>query len=769
MRSMLSGRIPRASRRGVGSATMNPAVALACGTLLLAAPMLPAQQPAGRARVDIAGRDPSAERCRDARSQFCCVDRLADRCVATGRNWRAILQRGRWQFLPAVGKAAPAALPLQFAVGSVRRGAHVLFDDATEAPAPQVQGRDITMARPGIVEHYQARPEGLEQSFVLTEPPAGSGDLVVRLLIETAMQRRVAADGSLQWRQPGVGGVDLGRVHCIDAAGWRVDGELRCNGDAVEMVVPAHWLEQGRYPLRIDPLFGTAIESLRNADCDFPDAAYDAYTDAYCVVWTMYFGGGQSGVVGSAFTRSGLNQAYAFQITQTGSQDSIRVTHIGGSGIFVLVWCNVANGQVEISGLGLDPGQAAATNVFNIAGPGNVDTPAVSGEATPFGGNCLVIWDDATYGIVGSTVAVDVNLQVGLGPFVQIGGGSTATEPAISKQGGNPGLHVVSWVDRPPGLQGWVRAQVVDYDLNLLGAGVWVQNSAQNAGRPAVDGDGFRFLFAWEEQEVANPAAIDIKGRSITVGGAGITSLSPILDLAVYPSFVDGSPDVAMLGDKFGVVYQSATLAAPFTDDVFFRAFARNGTPIGDEMFVDLTGGGSYVYEHAPRLIGVRDGDYAAVADDGLLVFADQDNVGGDSNVGLQAVGAMGPGGQITDLGGGCGPGGLNVLSGPFALGNDRLQIELYGAAALAIPFLDIGIAAAPLACGVCTLTDPLSLRFVPNTAGTAVQVLPLPGNAALLGITVEFQWLTFNVAYVGCPLAPGMASSNRVQAQLGY
>lgn len=731
---------------------------------LLVAATLPAQV---RPRADVGVRGPAPRLC-DARGGFCCADRDAEGIVATGRNWRARLRQGRWEFLPALGKAAPRALPLRFALQSVRRGDVELLPPEPPPP-PQLDGCTVTLARGAVVERYLARPEGLEQTFVLAARLPGRGDLVVRLQTQALVPPAMRADGSLAFCEPGVGGVVLSPPVAIDRTGARQPGALRVAGDGVELVLPGDWLDRAAFPLLIDPLFGAAVESLRNTDCDFPDVAYSPYSDAYCVVWTLYFGGGQSGVVGSLFARSGLAFAYAFQITQTGNQDSIRVAHIGGSGVFLLVWCNVANNAVEISGLGVEPQQAVATGVIPIAGPGNVDTPAISGEATALGTSCIVIWDDAQYGIVGSLVAVDPNLQVGLGPFVTVGGGATATEPAISKQGGAPGAHLVTWIDRPPGLPGWLRAQVVDVNLNLLGAGAWLQNTALDAGRPAVDGDGFRFLCAWQEQEQNVPAATDVRGRLLTISAQGITSQSPLLDLAVYPGFVDGSPDVCLLGDKFGVAYQSASLQAPFADDVYFRAFARNGTPIGDELFVDLTATGSYVYEHAPRLIGCRDGDAGGQADDGLLVFADQDNVGGDSNVALQAIGAMGPGGGIVDLGGGCGPAGLNVASSAFALGNDRFQVELYGAPALAIPFLALGSNRPPLGCGVCTLVDPFSLLFAPNTAGSAVLPLPLPGNAALVGLTVELQWVLFQVAYVGCPLAPGIAASNRLQAQLGY
>jgi hypothetical protein len=191
------------------------------------------------------------------------------------------------------------------------------------------------------------------------------------------------------------------------------------------------------------------------------------------------------------------------------------------------------------------------------------------------------------------------------------------------------------------------------------------------------------------------------------------------------------------------------------------------GAPIAGEARLDVTTAAGYVFEHSPRLIGRRDGDPYTNADDGLIVFADQDINTADSDVGLQQVEAMGPGGAIVDLGGGCGPGGLAVSSGPFALGNPAAPLELFGAQPLAIPFVLLGQAGARLSCGVCDFVDPANAWFVPNTAGTAATALPIPGDPVLIGLTFDFQFVSLGVLYVGCPLLPGFAASNIVRVTI--
>lgn len=699
-----------------------------------------------------------------ATDEFAGISEFGGALVGVARSYRVTFGDRGIVFQPALGRHAPQAASWRATFTAARRGERELLRTAAAAPVRSHDRRHVEYAWPGIVERYEARADGLEQSFVFAHRPAGSGDLVVQLRIETALP---AAADAFRWCNARGGGVELGAVTGIDAGGRRCAGTMRHIDAGVELSLPAAFVDAATYPLVLDPLIGTATEAYAGLDCDFPDVAYDAYTQSYCVVWTQFLGGGQTGVVGSVFTATPLGLAYAFAVNQNGDEDSIRVCNIAGTGLFAMFWVNRSGNQSSISGLAFEPTQAQATQVFQVSAPGQVEQPVVSGEATLLDDDCLLAWLDGTYGLIGCSVAIDQQLQVSATPIVQVAG--NATEPAFSKQGGTTGLHLLTWVDRPLGSPGWIRAQVVDHDMNLVGPAAWIQNTAQNTGWPATDGDGFRFLVAWEQQEALNPAATDVRGRIVTVGSAGITTLGGDLDLVTYPGDLDIAPDVALLGDKFGLVFTGQNPNSPFHDDCYFKAIAADGSTIGDELRLDVTPGTDYAYEHAPRLIGQRDGDPGTGSDDGLVVFADQSLSTADSDVGLQAVAAMGAGGAVVDRGGGCGPGGLAVGSGPFALGNTQFRCELFGAQPLAIPFLLYALPAPPQSCGSCTYVQPLSALFVANTAGHAAATLVLPGNPGFVGTTIDFQFVSFNVAYVGCPGGPGVAASNIVRAALDY
>lgn len=700
-----------------------------------------------------------------AASEFAGVADFGGGLTAVARRYRAEFGERDVTFMPVLGKQAPRAHSFRLATGSITRGEHVVLTTDSVMPRRTHDRTAATLHWPGVDERYVARTDGLKQSFLFASEPAGDGDLTVHLAIDTTLVRDAEA---MTWHGETGPAVVLGDVVGIDAKGERCHGTARHSATGITLSLPAAFVDRAAYPLELDPLIGTSFQALAGVDADFPDVAYDAYSDTFCVVWTQYFANGSVGVVGSVFDADTMAFGYAFGVTQGGDEDSVRVTNIAGTGLFVMVWVNYGQQGSSISGIAFEPTQMQATSVFTIDGPGPLSTPVVSGEATLFDDDCLVAWRDASFGLIGCSVTIAQNLQVSATPIVQFGG-INATDPGFSKQGGNAGLHVLTWIDRPPGLPGRVRAQVVDHDMNLVGAGVFVQNVPQDCGYPAVDGDGFKFLVAWEEQEGVNPSATDVRGRIVTVGPSGFTSVGGVLDLAVYANDIDFAVDVARLGDKFGIAYMGAVATLPFHDDAWFRVVSGTGALVGPELRLEVTPGTQYRYEHGPRVIGRCAGDATLNVDDGLCVFADQNVSTFDSDVGLQQIEAMGQGGAIVDLGGGCGPGGLASSPGPASLGNTALALELFGAQPLAVPFLFLGLAGPTLPCGVCTVIQPLTIAFVPNTAGSATSPFAIPGTSSLVGFAFDFQYVSFNVLYVGCPAVPGVAASNIVRVTLDY
>jgi hypothetical protein len=686
--------------------------------------------------------------------------------LGVAQSYRVTFEERSVTFQPALGSEAPRAHTMTIKTEHIRRGNQFALQSSTEKPLRQHTRTAVTYSWPQVQEQFTTRTDGLKHSFVFAQRPDGEGDLIVQLAIDTTLHSDISGS---HWFDRDEYGLTIGDVVGVDANGKRCAGSKRLHGNGLELRLPASFVDNAHYPLELDPLISTAVQGLAGYDIDFPDVAYDAASDSYCVVWTQFLGGGQTSTIGSVWLASPLSPGYAFAINQAGDEDSIRVTNIAGLAVYVLVWVNYEAAGNWISGMALEPVQGQASNIFAIDGPYDVYSPIVSGEATVLDDDCLVVWQDSSLGLLGTSVTLDAQLVETIAPLTSIASGDVS-EPAISKQGGNIGTHLITWTYRPLGAPGWIRAQVVDHDMTLVGPAAWVQSTTQNAGFSAVDGDGFKFLVAWEEQEAGNPSTTDVFGKILTVGTGGITSIGGAIPLSTRPNMIDYAPDVALLGDKFGLTYMIADPAAIFDDDSYVRVLGPAGTAIGNELLLDVTPGINYPYEHAPRLISKRDGDPNGTSDEGLVVFADQNTSATfDSDVGLQVIEAMGNGGPIVDLGGGCGPGGLAVSTGPASLGNSFLPIELYGAQPLAVPFVLLGMPNQRITCGVCDFVDPLNAWFVPNTAGTAATVMPIPGDPILIGFAFDFQFLSFNVVYVGCPLLPGAATSNIVRMTIDY
>ena len=141
--------------------------------------------------------------------------------------------------------------------------------------------RRIEYARPGLVEWWENRPDGLEQGFTVSAPPGGEGALVFELAVEGATAE-ADGDGATLGRQEG------GPLRYGSLAAW----------DETERSLPA-WIEETDDGLRIvvdddgaigtvtvDPLLTSpdfsAVSGQRDAELGFSVAsAGDVNGDGY--------------------------------------------------------------------------------------------------------------------------------------------------------------------------------------------------------------------------------------------------------------------------------------------------------------------------------------------------------------------------------------------------------------------------------------------------------------------------------------------------------
>jgi hypothetical protein len=162
-------------------------------------------------------------------------------------------------FYPYVGADLPHQ-PVSWQTTSVRAGGQDLLS-RDRRPVPSHDGWRCSYDHGAVVERYDVRAEGLEQSFVLAErPPAG--DLVVTGALTTPLRLPVTAaeHGPLSLQlADGREVVRYGAAVCIDAAGHTTPMQTVVAGNRIQLRVPASVVASAVFPLVIDPLIATTL------------------------------------------------------------------------------------------------------------------------------------------------------------------------------------------------------------------------------------------------------------------------------------------------------------------------------------------------------------------------------------------------------------------------------------------------------------------------------------------------------------------------------
>lgn len=215
------------------------------------------------------------------------------RLVAEGSGYRALLERSGIAVESYRGEANGSVprLELRFA-GAWRGGIEVVPGDEV---APEKQGLTSLYRRGPLVERYLARGRDVEQSFEITAPLPGSGDLVLRYSVGGDVQANAfdrPRHAPVEFRRDGRPALRFGEAWAFDRAGRRVDVLTSWDGaGTLELVVPASLLDKGRYPLLVDPAIGPILTPGGSAFNDVnADVAYSPADGTYLVVWERIFG-----------------------------------------------------------------------------------------------------------------------------------------------------------------------------------------------------------------------------------------------------------------------------------------------------------------------------------------------------------------------------------------------------------------------------------------------------------------------------------------------
>lgn len=178
---------------------------------------------------------------------------------AAGADYKASFHDG-FAFYPVLGPGHERNLPLAFRGTEVLVGAsrlNVRERASARVAAPHRCEYDLGN---GVVEAYDVRADGVEQTFVLAQRPHGSGDLVVVLQVATglAAPRLVDEHATVEFRDAaGQPILRYGAATAIDAAGERLPMTTTWTGSALRLRLDAERLAAAAFPLVVDPLTTT--------------------------------------------------------------------------------------------------------------------------------------------------------------------------------------------------------------------------------------------------------------------------------------------------------------------------------------------------------------------------------------------------------------------------------------------------------------------------------------------------------------------------------
>jgi hypothetical protein len=491
---------------------------------------------------------------------------------ANGPDYRVELDEAGIEYAAAFGTRAKETQQARFDLLGFGRATGALVPALSDRPELS-QTLAVYERGSGVRELYQTRRDGIEQSFVFESPLSGSGDLFVRLAVESSLARAGAADG-LALEAPGLGAITIGAVTGIDAKGARTAGSMRWIDGGIELSLPAAFVDAAAYPLVLDPLIGTEFEvdsdSANNFDDSAPAIAHDWTNGNYLIVWTRSFGLGDSDIRGQRVTDAGALVGGLIAIesgsTISPSATSPSVGNVNLTDMYLVAWESssgfLAQSDIKCRSVNAATG-ALSAGTLTIAATATYDVdPVIGGEVQTSDDEVIVAWSEFDAGIRARQVNVPASgSPVLVGSEVEVSNTVGLTyddfEPAISKSTGYGGNFLIAWERYFGGAATPyydLRYAVIDRNANLLVTTKSVTVSSTTDERNvAVAGDGVKFAIVYDQEPVAG-GNIGIYGNRVTyISGASapISSQITIVDSA----FAESDPDISNTLDSVTLAY----------------------------------------------------------------------------------------------------------------------------------------------------------------------------------------------------------------------
>lgn len=687
-----------------------------------------------------------------------------------GPDYRTVVSPTSFEFTPAFGSAADRTYPWSYALVSIERTDGTVLWSADSSLAarelPRVDGVRASIARgANVVEIYDHRVDGVEQSFALASRPAGSGDLVVRGRITTDLTLPPSGrfDDGVEFTAAGLGATRLGRVLGVDANGAQAPGGLRVDGSIVEYSLPASFVDSAAYPMVVDPLIGAATNVASGFDEEDPDAAFEASFNTWCVVWRRVFSTSDSDVRAQRFDTNGSLIGGLILVDASTLTGAItpRVANVTRNEDFVVVWGETSGFLSSAIKARVVKATTGAMSSKLDVGPTtglNIECD-VSGEYLELYSHATVVWRQydtvaSQWRIVAARIGLpDAAPPLAFGQFT-IASGFDDAQPSISQTGGQFGMSMVAWKRTFADLSVEIRGAIVDRQGNVVDPFIAVTSSAAFENAPSVDGDGHNFVVAYESQAVSGAASDILIQRVGLLPGGQWAAVGSVYAIGLISPDVLKQPGVAWMSgsvvgsyrQQVGGHYESRLFAyEPFGlqsyESTAVNPIAQPG--VHDESTRIAWGYGDYVLATIEREAVSPTGSivaYRHVSVDGL-----QESLGNNCGGRAYAMGAK--------------------------VGNPNFRMQLTAADPLAPAYVILSASSVNVPCGNCTLVANPSqglLLAMGNTDGNGEfgWTVGIPNNPTYVGLPFVMQWFTVDNVTPACP-SLGVNFSNTLKTTL--
>ena len=722
--------------------------------------------------------------------------------LITGPEYSAVVDHRGLELTPILGRRAPTTQHLRLSFRGIQRGSLALPVGADQGPL-DLEGTHLERSLGlGIVERFDASEAGVELSYLFPERPAGSGDLVVALGLESTFSNpRPTPAGGLEFLLEGVGGVSIGAVTGIDADGDRAAGSLEFSQGELLLRLPGSFVDSADYPLVLDPLVGSSLsvapDSFIGSTDDLrPDAAFDASTDQYLIVWEREISATESRIFGRRISSGGTFNNSVGQLSVVGGLNRTSrnpaVCNVNRNNKFVVVWEMSENAlfggtSSSIQMLTLDanygPVIQIPSAVFASTG-GTQLSPDVCGEGIDAGagvfGDFLVVWDDNANGRIAyrhygfdnggaldssDPVTTLVNDSSAVGFF--------HSDPSIARASGFFGKTLVAFRRSGPlGADSSIRAQPLNIAGSVAGPSVVLNQPAiGSVSRPDLDGFESRYVAAWEFND--GSGNISIRGMPIFLDlSSGTTAPGSLAQFTSTSAFSDTTkPAVGFSFGKTWIGFRSSSVLTS-SSSLNLRGFDSNTCVACEGSFV-LGSGASSSDEWIAVATPTSGGSFTD--DRGLAIWSAPDS-SSTLDVNCQFLANNAQGGSYTNLGGGCGTTGTLNFSGAPSIGTSWWFSSLTNLPFTTLAaFYNLTTANSSLAipCGACLwmpfeISGVSQVQFDQQLGGTASFASLIPCNPNLVGANLIVQWTVVNPLASPCPGFPTLSISDRWRMTIG-